>query len=79
MFNTYIYINMTEIAKKDSRYETFKKKHGDELIKKRITCDICCGSYTYFNKSTHKKSKKHTALLKMQNEISELKNKNNLN
>jgi hypothetical protein len=39
-------------------YKNFIEKHGDEL-KKTIICPICGGSYKYFNKTTHNKTKKH--------------------
>lgn len=39
-------------------YETFKNKHADDL-KIKFKCEICNGSYSYYNKSSHKKSKKH--------------------
>jgi hypothetical protein len=45
--------------KKDSvniKYKNFKESHD---INEKICCEICGGSYTYFNKSTHKKTKKH--------------------
>ena len=28
-------------------------------IKEKVVCSTCCGSYTYFNKSKHIRSKKH--------------------
>jgi len=36
----------------------FKRNHLD-TINKSIECNICLGHYTYFNKSTHNKSKLH--------------------
>ena len=39
-------------------YENFKIAHADNINKKTI-CTICGGSYSYFNKSCHLKSKKH--------------------
>lgn len=32
---------------------------NEEKIKEKVKCNICCGSYTYFNKSKHIRSKKH--------------------
>ena len=42
--------------------QTFLLKNSDK-IKEKITCNICCGSYTYFNKSKHIRSKKHLLLV----------------
>jgi hypothetical protein len=49
-------------------YEKFKNKH--EVNEKHI-CDICYGTYSYFNKSNHNKSKRHERALN----IIEQKNK----
>jgi len=48
------------IKKYDSKkyYQNFKDKHN-EIIKKKFTCELCGGKYTYFNKSHHLKTKKH--------------------
>lgn len=35
-------------------YETHKDK-----VSEKIECPICKGTYTYFNSSSHKKTKKH--------------------
>jgi hypothetical protein len=45
-------------------YETFMSKN-DEKIHKKEFCDICFGSYTYFGKSRHNKSKKHLQALEI--------------
>jgi len=45
----------------------FMEKNKDK-IKLKIVCDVCCGSYTYYNKSKHMKSKKHLNLLNKQNQ-----------
>jgi hypothetical protein len=39
-------------------YEAFKEKNKDKLNEK-IICQVCDGSYSYFNKSAHNKSKRH--------------------
>jgi len=38
-------------------YKNFKNKHMED-INKKIVCEICGGSYSYFNKSGHLKTKK---------------------
>ena len=47
--------------KKYNQINYNKKFNGKnkEKIKKKHTCDICFGSYTYYNKSKHLKSKRH--------------------
>lgn len=42
--------------------QTFLNKNASK-VKEKITCEICCGSYTYFNKSKHIRSKKHIAIV----------------
>ena len=49
-------------------YQRFIEKNHDK-INNRIICPICCGSYTYFNKYTHLKSKKHNDLLLKYNQL----------
>ena len=39
-------------------YETFKIKHHDKITTK-IDCSLCGGSYVYYSKSAHLKTKKH--------------------
>lgn len=39
----------------------FMMKHKDK-VKERIECEICGGSYTYYNKSTHNKSIRHNKM-----------------
>lgn len=41
--------------------DNFMLKHKDKL-KERIECEICGGSYTYYNKSTHNKSIRHNKM-----------------
>lgn len=62
-----VIINSEGKKKYDNKkyYQKFKEKHQNEL-KESITCDICGGSYKYFNKSIHIKTKKH--LKKLENE-----------
>lgn len=43
-------------------FETFYKKNIDK-IKEKMTCSVCCGSYTYFNKSVHIRTKRHLKML----------------
>jgi transposase-like protein len=45
-------------------YQTFKKKFP-EIITKKYECEVCGGSYTYFTKSSHLKTKKHLNVLKL--------------
>jgi hypothetical protein len=52
----------TEIKK--SYYQSFKERHGD-IINEKKECDECGGSYSYFNKSSHKKSKRHQNALQI--------------
>ena len=52
-----------ELEKKNNKtnkemYEIFKEKNADK-IKEKITCDVCGGKYTYFNKSGHTRTAKH--------------------
>ena len=48
-----------------SKYKKFIEENKDK-IKEKIECVICKGSYTYFNKSKHNKTKRH---LKFINDI----------
>ena len=41
-----------------SKYKKFIEDNKDK-IKQKIECVICKGSYTYFNKSKHNKTKRH--------------------
>jgi hypothetical protein len=53
----------TENKKYDNKkyYQQFKETNKDKL-NERVKCDICGGSYTYFNKSKHIQTKKHKKL-----------------
>ena len=37
--------------------------NNKEKLNEKIICPICKGSYTYFNKSTHLKTKRHQSFL----------------
>jgi hypothetical protein len=56
------------ITKEKKKYDqskynkNFMEKNRDKINEKKI-CDICCGSYSYYNKSKHMKSLKHLNLL----------------
>lgn len=41
--------------------KNFCEKHKGR-IRTKTTCDVCCGTYTYFNKSKHLKTQKHLAI-----------------
>ena len=43
-------------------HKKFMEKNADK-VKEKIICPVCCGSYTYFNKSKHIKSDRHIKLL----------------
>jgi hypothetical protein len=51
-------IKITKIYNQKKYNKTFIEKNKDKIKEKNI-CDICCGSYTYYNKSKHMKSQKH--------------------
>lgn len=46
---------------KKDRSEYYKKyvQENKEYIYKQIICDVCGGTYTIYNKETHKKTMKH--------------------
>lgn len=50
---------------KTEYYANFKSKNADK-IKEKIKCEICGGSYDYFNKSKHNKGLKHKYKLLLQ-------------
>ncbi len=39
-------------------YNTFKNKN-ENIVRKKFTCELCGGRYTYYNKSKHNSSLKH--------------------
>jgi hypothetical protein len=43
------------IYKNKIHIDNFRIKHKEKIMKK-IDCEICGGSFSYFNKSTHKKT-----------------------
>jgi hypothetical protein len=57
--------NSTPLKYNKVHYEKFKNKNKDK-INEKIECPICLGSYTYFNKSSHNKLKKHVKHLNKQ-------------
>lgn len=56
--------NEIEMKKYDSStyYKKFKETHD---INQKIPCDICGGSYSYYNKSNHLKCQKHKNALRL--------------
>lgn len=46
-------------------YKTFYNKNQAK-IKERKVCPVCYGSYTYYNKYIHNKSKRHMLALALQ-------------
>lgn len=74
--------------KKTDDIKEYRKKYYQEHkedYRQIETCEICNGSYQIWNKSAHKKSKKHKQVieilkikneqLKLQQELEDLKNK----
>ena len=57
--------NEIEIQPPINYVRRFIDKNKDK-IKEKTICYICLGSYTYFNKSKHCKSKKHLAFVNRQ-------------
>jgi len=60
-------LNNTEIKTKNKKKSTeyvnkFITKNKDKL-KEKIICNICLSTYTYFNKYTHQKTKRHQTFL----------------
>ncbi len=51
-----------ENPEKVNNNKKFSENHKEKIKEKQI-CEICYGSYTYFNKSHHNKSKKHLFVL----------------
>ncbi len=45
------------INKNKIHFDNFRIKNREKIMQK-IDCEICGGSFSYFNKSTHKKSTK---------------------
>ena len=57
-------INNEPIKKYDQKKynSTFMTKNKSKIMEKHV-CDVCCGSYTYYNKSKHLKSNRHIKML----------------
>jgi hypothetical protein len=47
-------------------YQNFKNKHKEDINKKCV-CHICGGTYTYYNKSGHLKTKKCQTVKELRN------------
>jgi hypothetical protein len=61
---TVIALNPYEEVKYNQREynRRFIEKNADR-IKAKTVCEVCCGTYTYFNKSKHLKSARHVRLV----------------
>jgi len=59
-----------ENTKKCSKdyYNTFIEKNKDK-INTQITCDVCFGTYTYFNRHKHNNTKRHIKCLSLRSLI----------
>lgn len=61
-----------KISKTQREYhEKFIEKHKDKIIKS-VICNICDGSYIYFNKSRHLKTSKHKSCLENAQRLKEI-------
>ena len=49
------------------------RERNKERLKEQIECPICFGTYTYFNKTKHHKSKRHMRMVERQKKIEESK------
>jgi hypothetical protein len=55
-----------EQPKKKYNQLNYNKRFNEknkERVKEKHVCDVCLGSFTYYNKSKHFKSKRHIDLL----------------
>ncbi len=52
------------VDKRKQNMINFINKNSEKL-KVKTCCPICAGSYTYFNKSMHVKTKRHLKMLEM--------------
>jgi hypothetical protein len=62
---------ISSVVKKKYDQSQYNKKFIEknrDRINEKIICDVCCGSYSYYNKSKHMKSLKHVKLLNKQNQ-----------
>ena len=66
--------NVIDSVKRKEYYENFKAKRD---INEKVECTICGGSYSYFTKSMHNKTKKHKMAVKFTEKIKELQNNQN--
>jgi len=59
-------VNKTNKTNKNKK-DYFKKfvDGNKDKVKEQVMCDVCGGSYTYFNKSHHKKSQRHLKSLQI--------------
>ncbi len=53
-----------KMEKREEYYRNFMEKNKEMISEKHI-CEVCYGSYTYFHKSAHNKSKRHIRALEM--------------
>jgi hypothetical protein len=42
--------------------KSFAEKHPDRIHAKNV-CEVCCGTFTYYNKSKHLKTRRHIAMV----------------
>lgn len=57
---------MKNEEKKINKNNIYRKNFlnkNENKIKEKVMCDICLGTYTYFNKTSHNKTKKHKLFL----------------
>lgn len=57
------HIEIKPIKNTSTKYVKKFKENNKEKIKEKITCDVCLSTYTYFNKYTHFKTKRHLTFL----------------
>ena len=68
---------MTEIDnnKKHQYYLNFISKHQ---VNDKVVCDICYGSFSYYNKSKHNKTKRHLEAIKAREQQNKEKEENKI-
>lgn len=64
---------MEVIKKTQKEYRNVFNEKNKERIEQQQKCELCGGTYTYFNKSKHNKTKLHQFEV-LKNELSKLKN-----
>lgn len=57
------FIELIEKKYNQKEYNKRFNQKNKEKVKMKHICDICLGSYTYFNKSKHFKSLRHLAFV----------------